>query len=255
MKLMGNVAIMRDQLAELTGDSGNDGLPVITAEKAQEYAKLIDEVAESVEPGAAPPFDVWEALRNRVDKKARPELELELDGGEESVLAPQALSPTLGRRRLDLELEGGEEESLLGPQAFSPQLRRRRIQAEQNGEGRDEGAGGKGGGKGVQVDSATNQLVDRHRQIQDALIGEMAIYSEQMKNNSLMMEQSLKDTERVLDSTEEAVEHSLSATNRANFRAGFIYKASWKTGCFTWLMLFLMILIFVFMVGVIRMTG
>jgi SNARE protein 1 len=137
------------------------------------------------------------------------------------------------------------EESLLSSQGLSPTLRRRRFQ-------RDQKVDQKGG---VKLQDATNELVDKHRQIQDALIGEMAMFSEQMKNNSLLMEKSLKDTERVLDSTEEAVEHSLSATNRANLRAGFIYKSSWKTGCFTWLMLFLMCLIFIFMIGVIRMTG
>ncbi|CAM6107315.1 unnamed protein product [Calypogeia fissa] len=228
MKLLHNVAAMREQLALLTGDSGHDNLPVIPTSKAEEYAKQIDELAESLE-ASSPHLDIWEALRSSEDarKNSTPESERKL------------------RSELELGMDENEE-SLLGSQGLSPTLRRRRFQ-------RDQKVDQKGGG--VKLHDATNQLVDKHRQIQDALIGEMAIFSEQMKNNSLLMEKSLKDTERVLDSTEDAVEHSLSATNRANLRAGFIYKSSWKTGCFTWLMLFLMCLIFIFMIGVIRMTG
>ncbi|CAM6090825.1 unnamed protein product [Calypogeia fissa] len=228
MKLLQNVGAMREQLALLTGDSGHDNLPVIPTFKAEEDAKQIDELAESLE-ASSPLLDIWEALRSSEDagKNSTPESERKL------------------RSEVELGMDENEE-SLLGSQGLSPTLRRRRFQ-------RDQKVDQKGGG-GVKLHDATNQLVDKHRQIQDALIGEMAMFSEQMKNNSLLMEKSLKDTERVLDSNEEAVEHSLSATNRANSRAGFIYKSSWKTGCFTWLILFLMCLIFIFMIGVIRMT-
>jgi SNARE protein 1 len=231
MKLLHNVAAMREQLAVLSGDSGHDDLPLISKEKAQDYAKQIDELAESIE-ASAPPLDIWEGLRRREDT------------GNDSA---RALAGSEGLAGLE-NVKVDEEESFLAAEALSPTFRRRRFQREQKAvEGKEQ--------QGVvKVDSATTQLVDKHRQIQDALIGEMAIVSEQMKNNSLMMEKSLKDTERVLDSTEEAVEHSLSATNRANVRAGFIYKSSWWTGCWTWLILFLMILIFILMIGLIRFT-
>jgi hypothetical protein len=49
MKLLHNVAAMREQLALLTGDSGHDNLPVIPTSKAEEYAKQIDELAESLD--------------------------------------------------------------------------------------------------------------------------------------------------------------------------------------------------------------
>lgn len=228
LKLLHNVAAMREQLVLLTRDRGHDDLPVIPASKAEEYGKQIDDLAERIE-ASAPPLDIWEALRSSEDgrKTSTPAIE--------------------SKSRTELEaVDENEESSLLGRQGLSPTLRRRRFQREQKVD--------QGGGGAAKLDTATNQLVDKHRQIQDALIGEMAMFSEQMKNNSLLMEKSLQETARVLDSTEEAVEHSLSATNRANLRAGFISKSSWKTACFTWLTLFLMCLVFIFMIGVIRMT-
>ncbi|XP_065626820.1 uncharacterized protein LOC112033518 [Quercus suber] len=58
----------------------------------------------------------------------------------------------------------------------------------------------------------------------------------------------------ILDSTEQAVEHSLASTGRANVRAMKIYSESSKTTCFTWLAIFAMTCIFIMVVLLIRVT-
>ena len=58
----------------------------------------------------------------------------------------------------------------------------------------------------------------------------------------------------MLDSTEKAVEHSLASTGRANARAVEIYSESFKTTCFTWLVIFAMTCIFIMVVLLIRVT-
>ena len=59
---------------------------------------------------------------------------------------------------------------------------------------------------------------------------------------------------QILDSTEQAVEHSLASTGRANVRAMKIYSESSKTTCFTWLAIFAMTCIFIMVVLLIRVT-
>ncbi|CAM6121016.1 unnamed protein product [Calypogeia fissa] len=103
MKLLHNVAAMREQLALLTGDSGDYNLPVIPGAKAEEHAKQIDGLAAGIE-ASSPPLDIWEALRSSEDgrKNSTPEserkLRFNLDAvkNEESLLSSQ--SPTVMRR-------------------------------------------------------------------------------------------------------------------------------------------------------------
>jgi SNARE protein 1 len=59
---------------------------------------------------------------------------------------------------------------------------------------------------------------------------------------------------QVLDSAEQAVEGSLAATNHVNQRAHEIFSQSYKTGCWTWLIIFAMSLMFLLMVFLIRIT-
>ncbi|KAJ7559795.1 hypothetical protein O6H91_04G101900 [Diphasiastrum complanatum] len=106
----------------------------------------------------------------------------------------------------------------------------------------------------VKLETGTYEVMDKHRQLQENLTDEMVILAQQMKETSLRMERSLHDSEKVLDSTEQAVEHSLATTNRANIRATEISSRSWATGCFTWLLIFAMCCIFIFMIALIRVT-
>ncbi|RVW28498.1 hypothetical protein CK203_103988 [Vitis vinifera] len=59
---------------------------------------------------------------------------------------------------------------------------------------------------------------------------------------------------QILDSTEKAVEHSLASTGHVNTRAMDIYSNSFKTTCFTWIMIFVMTCIFIMVVLLIRVT-
>ncbi|KAL2651821.1 hypothetical protein R1flu_019949 [Riccia fluitans] len=217
-KLLHYVAYMREQLALLTGTGGeglNQELRHISEVEASQYARSIDEIAERIDSSTLP--DIWESLRSGKDGEMdlKPTQNVDLD---EPVLAPQTLSPTLRRRRLQREQEG------------------RKVECRK-------------------LDSATHETVDKHRRIQEALTDEMAQLSEQLKNNSYLMEKTLRDTAHYVDDTDAAIEHNLAATNRVNERAGIIYKSNWKTSCYTWLILILMIFVFIFMVGVIRLTG
>lgn len=59
---------------------------------------------------------------------------------------------------------------------------------------------------------------------------------------------------QILDSTEEAVEHSLASTGRANTKAMAIYSEASKTSCFTILLMLLMTCIFFMVVFLIKIT-
>jgi SNARE protein 1 len=106
----------------------------------------------------------------------------------------------------------------------------------------------------VRVDASLQSLVHRHRQLQEGLTDEMVMLSAQLKEGSLLMDQALHETDRVLESTEDAVEASLASTNRANVRMGSLSSQSWKTSCLTWLILFVVFGMFMFMVVLIRVT-
>nr|XP_025885014.1 uncharacterized protein LOC101252142 isoform X2 [Solanum lycopersicum] len=62
-----------------------------------------------------------------------------------------------------------------------------------------------------------------------------------LKESSLMMNQSIKNTKKILDSTEKAVEHSLASTWHATSRAMDMYSRSFKTTCYQWLLIFVMV--------------
>ncbi|GJU51697.1 vesicle transport protein, Use1, partial [Tanacetum coccineum] len=80
----------------------------------------------------------------------------------------------------------------------------------------------------------------RNKKLQEDLTDEMVELAQQLKESTLMMNQSIKNTEKILDSTEQAVEHSLASTGRANTQAVAIYSETSMTSCFTWLVMLLM---------------
>ncbi|KAJ9182985.1 hypothetical protein P3X46_006910 [Hevea brasiliensis] len=96
--------------------------------------------------------------------------------------------------------------------------------------------------------------LSRDRKLQEDLTDEMVGLARQLKENSLHTSQSLQNTEKILDSTEKAVEQSLARTSRANAQALEIYSKTSKTTCFTWLVIFLMTCIFIMVVLLIRIT-
>ncbi|WVZ09827.1 hypothetical protein V8G54_014357 [Vigna mungo] len=98
----------------------------------------------------------------------------------------------------------------------------------------------------VKLDASAHAHIEKHRMLQEDLTDEMVVLAKQLKESSLMMSQSLQNTEKegdclliphfvtvvmltnviqdkILDSTEKAIEHSLASTGRANVRATTIY--------------------------------
>ncbi|XVF47203.1 hypothetical protein PTKIN_Ptkin03bG0090200 [Pterospermum kingtungense] len=106
----------------------------------------------------------------------------------------------------------------------------------------------------IKLDAAAEAHIQEHRKRQEEFTDEMFGLARQLKESSLMMSQSLENTEKLLDSTERAIEHSLASTEHANVRAMKIYSETSKTRCFQWLLIFVMTCIFIMVVLLIRVT-
>ncbi|KAF5730643.1 hypothetical protein HS088_TW19G00235 [Tripterygium wilfordii] len=149
------------------------------------------------------------------------------------------------------EISPTSEEEI--PIPSSPGLRRRYVPAV-NAEDRSHDTSKADTSVAVKLDASAQSHIEKHRKLQEDLTDEMVVLARQLKEGSLMMSQSVQNTEKILDSTEKAIEHSLAGTGRANVRAMDIYSKSSKTTCFTWLLMFLMTCIFIMVVLLIRIT-
>ncbi|XP_073272039.1 uncharacterized protein [Primulina huaijiensis] len=108
--------------------------------------------------------------------------------------------------------------------------------------------------RSVKLDAAAQSHIEKHRILQENLTDEMVLLARQLKESGLVMSQSIQNTEKILDSTEKHIEHSLASTGHANTRAVEVYSQSLKTSCFTWLLMFAMTCIFIMVVLLIRIT-
>ncbi|XP_048423803.1 uncharacterized protein LOC125469847 isoform X3 [Pyrus x bretschneideri] len=135
----------------------------------------------------------------------------------------------------------------------SPGLRRRFVPISSTEDGTCETAGVDSSGP-VKLDAAAQAHIEKHRKLQEDLTDEMVGLARQLKESSLMMSHSLENTEKILDSTEKAVESSLASTGHATTRAAGIYSKTSKTTCFTWLLMFVMTCVFIMVVLLIRVT-
>ncbi|KAF8739204.1 hypothetical protein HU200_013926 [Digitaria exilis] len=93
-------------------------------------------------------------------------------------------------------------------------------------------------GAPIELDAEAQAHIEKHRKLQEDLTDEMVELARQLKESSLMMNQSVQETEKILDSTKRAVEHSLASTGRATSRAAEVYSLTSKTTCFQWLLMF-----------------
>lgn len=109
-------------------------------------------------------------------------------------------------------------------------------------------------GAPIKLDAEAQAHIEKHRKLQEDLTDEMVELARQLKESSLMMNQSVQETEKILDSTERAVEHSLASTGHATSRAAEVYSLASKTTCFQWLLMFVMTCMFVMVVLLIRIT-
>ncbi|KAA8547088.1 hypothetical protein F0562_003517 [Nyssa sinensis] len=73
--------------------------------------------------------------------------------------------------------------------------------------------------KPVKLDAVAQAHIEKHRKLQEDLTDEMVGLAHQLKESSLMMSRSIQNTEKILDSTEKAIEHSLARTGHANSRS------------------------------------
>ncbi|KAM3752819.1 hypothetical protein ACB098_03G047300 [Castanea mollissima] len=217
-KLVHYVATLREQLEQLAEERTSEGLPRVSKAVVNDYSEKIEAIASKL---AAP--------------LTTPDTQVSQEHLEETALNE---SPS----------KTGENHILP-----TPRLRRRFVPAS-NSEDRIHDTTGADSSAPVKLDAAAQAHIEKHRKLQEDLTDEMVGLARQLKESSLMMSNSLQSTEKILDSTEEAVEHSLASTGRANVRAMKIYSESSKTSCFTWLAIFAMTCIFIMVVLLIRVT-
>lgn len=218
-KLVHYIATLREQLEQLAEERTSEGLPRVSKAMVNDYSEKIEVVASKLAaPLTTPDTQVSEEPFAKTTINERPSK----SGGENHIL------PT-------------------------PRLRRRFVPAS-NSEDRIHDSTEADSSPPVKLDAAAQAHIEKHRKLQEDLTDEMVGLARQLKESSLMMSKSVQNTEKILDSTEKAVEHSLASTGRANVRAMKIFSESSKTTCFTWLAMFVMTCIFIMVVLLIRVT-
>ncbi|CAK8564069.1 unnamed protein product [Lathyrus sativus] len=213
-KLVHYVATLREQLEQLAEEKTPDGLPRISKTTLNDYSEKIEAIASKLVHVSD--IEVSEKDIERNVKENPSEIE------EKKPMSPSGL-----RRRA---VAASSTEDRAHEPADTDHL------------------------SSVKLDAAGHAHIEKHRKLQDDLTDEMVVLAKQLKESSLMMSQSVKNTEKILDSTEEAIEHSLASTGRVNVRANAIYSESSKTSCLTWFVMFVMMLVFVMVILLIRVT-
>lgn len=216
-KLIHYVATLREYLEQLAQETTPEGLPRVSKAMMSDYSEKIEAIASKL-ASSLPDIQVSQ---------------------EAFVGSPVKVSPPKIEAKDDI--------------LPSPGLRRRPVPAS-NVEDRAHDTSEGDHSAPVKLDAAAHTHIEKHRKLQDDLTDEMVELAQQLKESSLMMCKSIKNTEKILDSTEKSIEHSLAGTNRVNTRAMDIYSKSFKTTCFSWLVIFVMMCIFIMVVLLIRVT-
>ncbi|CAI9300674.1 unnamed protein product [Lactuca saligna] len=217
VKLVHYVATLREQLEQLATEQTPEGLPRLSKAIVNDYSEKIEVLAA---------------------KLAIPVLE--------SVQTPELRVKTCVKENNSKK----EEESI----SLSPGLRRRLVPSSGEHRSQDSCESSSGSSSPVKLDATAQAHVTKHRKLQEDLTDEMVDLARQLKERSLLMNKSIQNTERILDSTEKAVEHSLASTGQANTQAMAVYTQTSNTSCFTWFLMFLMTCIFVMVVLLIKLT-
>ncbi|KAL5986998.1 hypothetical protein ACLOJK_015333 [Asimina triloba] len=237
-KLIHYVATLREQLEQLGEETTPTGLPRISKAKLHEYSEKIEALAAKLAtPQLSLPVKQVASLQKISFILCLP------------VKLPLLRSDNVNEITVERNPSETEKSS---PQTSPPQGLRRRVSAHEKVEVKAHEEIDPT--KTIKLDAGTQAHVTKHRKLQEDLTDEMVVLAQQLKESSLMMNQSLQDTEKILDSTERAVEHSLASTGHANVRAMTIYSESSKTTCFTWLLMFVMTCVFIMVVLLIRVT-
>ncbi|PWA51566.1 vesicle transport protein, Use1 [Artemisia annua] len=215
-KLMHYVATLREQLEQLSMEKTSEGFNRVSKALVSDYSDKIEAIAAKL---ASPVLDTAAFPELRVNTSFKENVSKD---EEESII----LSPGLRRRLVASSVEHKGQDTFESSESSSP----------------------------VKLDAAAQAHITKHRKLQEDLTDEMVVLARQLKESSLTMNKSIQNTERILDSTEKAVEHSLATTGRANTQAMAIYSQGSKTSCFTWLLMFVMTCIFVMVVLLIKAT-
>ncbi|CAI8611074.1 unnamed protein product [Vicia faba] len=213
-KLVHYVATLREQLEQLAEEKTPEGLPRLSKATLNDYSEKIEAIASKLVHVSD--IEVSEKDIERNVKENPSEIE------EKKPVSPSGLRrrPVAALSTDDRAHDPAETDHL----------------------------------SSVKLDAAGHAHIEKHRKLQDDLTDEMVVLAKQLKESSLMMSQSVKNTEKILDSTEQAIEHSLASTGRVNVRANTIYSESSKTSCLTWLVMFVMLFVFIMVILLIRVT-
>lgn len=215
-KLIHYVATMRELLEQLAAETTPEGLPRVSKTKVNDYSEKIESIASKL----TAPLD-------------------EPQGQEDFAETPIQESP-----------QKFEERNLVSSPASG--LRKRVVPTAIFEDRTRDNTGDPS--TPIKLDSAAQAHIEKHRQLQEDLTDEMVELARQLKESSLMMSRSVQNTEKILDSTEKAVEVSLASTGHATSRATQVYSQSSKTSCLTWLAMFVMMCVFIMVVLLIRVT-
>ncbi|XP_030526615.1 uncharacterized protein LOC115738193 isoform X2 [Rhodamnia argentea] len=215
-KLAHYVATLREQLEQLAEERTPDGLPRVPKAMVIDYSEKIEAIAAKL---SATLLDVEESQEPFPGSSSGESPHKELE---------DPVTPKSGLRRR------------FAPTSSPAETTQSHNEVDSSGP--------------VKLDTAAQAHIEKHRKLQEDLTDEMVGLARQLKESSLVMSQSLQNTEKILDSTENAIEHSLASTNRVNVRATEIYSKGSKTTCFTWLLIFAMTCIFIMVVLLIRVT-
>ncbi|KAF7077028.1 hypothetical protein CFC21_081618 [Triticum aestivum] len=213
-KLAHYVSTARELLEQLGAEITTEGVSRVSKTKLSEYSEKIEALAATLAASV-------KENENPVD-----EIKEESSCEREKAESPISLSAGL-RRRSTAQVEAGT----------SSHDRKERET-----------------GGPIKLDAEAQANIEKHRDLQDSLIDEMVDLARELKKSSLVVNQSVQDTEKILDSTERAMEHSLASTGSATARASEVYSLASKTTCFQWLLIFLMTCMFVMVVMLIRVT-
>ncbi|XP_022135542.1 uncharacterized protein LOC111007470 [Momordica charantia] len=216
-KLIHYVTTLREQLEQLAEEKTPEGLSRVSKALLGDYSEKIEAIASKL---AVPLPDVEESSEPSTSASVR-EFSSVVEG-EVNTLS----SPGLRRRFQPSSVVDDRSHGTIKEDSSAP----------------------------VKLDAAAISHIEKHRKLQEDLTDEMVGLAKQLKESSLIMSKSLENTEKILDSTEKAVEDSLATTGRVNKRAVEIYSESSKTSCFTWLAIFAMTCVFVMVVLLIRVT-
>ncbi|KAK9106657.1 hypothetical protein Syun_022668 [Stephania yunnanensis] len=216
-KLVHYVATLREQLEQLGAETTPEGLPRISKAKVNDYSEKIEALAAKLASPLSEELESVDAVDAiQVEKNAS-------TTKEETQVLP---SPVLRKRLVSHAKLDDITKETTDTDSSAP----------------------------VKLDTVTQAHIEKHRKLQEDLTDEMVGLARQLKDSSLLMHQSLKETEKLLDSTETAVEHSLASTGHANVRAVEIYSNSSKTSCFTLVAALIAIWLFLMVVILIRGT-